>query len=529
MLAIFGICCAIILPAISAGPIVETPLGKYEGWERPSRSGRVYQAWTGIPFAQPPVGKLRFKAPLPIGKHDGVMDATKEVKQCVLFSGEGDEDCLQLKVFRPKLENTEKLPVLAWVHGGGFTTGQPGPRDVADYIMDEDVILVAISYRLNGFGFLTFGDKVVPGNFGLKDQAMALVWVKENIASFGGDPESITVFGESAGAASTHYLLKSPLTENIVSRAVSDSGTINHVWSIKDSTVAKNISLQVAASLNCLRETSEETLRCLQEDRSASDLAKAFGAISSPDLLTPQFTPVIEPEDAEGAFATEDLSIKPSNKPWITSCTNGEFVLFWNVLQGVSKEVLARFEKDMPNQLATLVSSHNNDTANLSDRVQILNDFYFNPFRDEDFSVKYAKMFMDSSFVFAAVANLINHQGPKWMLHFEHKGESSSSPFPVAGHAEEMFYYFNFRNVFPGVPPKQNPQDLAVSKRLIKYLVNFAKYGNPTPPGSAVEWPQFRTHEMLRMTTDRDFVSDEAFFIPFADVVSIWGYAIGWK
>ncbi|BES99699.1 Carboxylesterase [Nesidiocoris tenuis] len=520
-IAIFGVCCAIIFPAISAGPIVETPLGKYEGWERLSRSGRVYQAWTGIPFAQPPVGKLRFKAPLPIGKHEGVMNATREDIQCVLPSGDGNEDCLMLKVFRPKQTNEELLPVLVWVHGGAFMAGNPGAKEVADFIMDEDVILVAITYRLNGFGFLSFGDKVLPGNFGLKDQAMALAWVKENIASFGGNPESITVYGESAGAASSHYLLKSPLTEHIVSRAVSDSGTINHVWSIKDSTVAKNISLQVAASLNCLGETSEETLRCLQEDRSAGDLAKAFAAISSPDLVTPQFTPVIEPEDAEGAFATEDLSVKPSNKPWITSCTNGEFVLFWFTLQRVPKDVLAMYEQNIVNELADLVSSHNNDTTHLSEYVQILYDVYFN--NSEDFSIKYSKMFMDSSFVFGALANLLKHQGPKWMLHFEYKGNLSRSPFPVAGHAEEAQYYFSRGG------HKMTPEDLAVSKRLIKYLVNFAKYGDPTPPGSAFEWPQFRTHEMLRMTADGDIISDEAFYIPFEDKVNIWDYTIGWK
>ncbi|KAF6198600.1 hypothetical protein GE061_008351 [Apolygus lucorum] len=265
--------------------VVNTPLGTVSGWERVSRDGRPYLAWTRIPFAQPPVGKLRFMITL------------------------------------------DKAPVLVYVHGGAFKGGYGGAPGNADYIMDEDVILVSIQYRVNGFGFMTLGDKIMPGNYGLKDQAMALKWVKQNIASFGGNPNSITVFGESAGGACTHYLLKSPVCDDIVTRAVSDSGTINHIWSLGKVDFERQSTMAVVNEVGCTSEDHSEILTCLQ-GIPASQLMSAIQNHYPEDSSRLTFVPVIEPEDAEDAFMTEDLSLRPSTKPWITSTTNGEYELF---------------------------------------------------------------------------------------------------------------------------------------------------------------------------------------------------------
>ncbi|BES88569.1 Esterase [Nesidiocoris tenuis] len=530
LLAFMGFSC---LVSALAGPIIETPLGRYEGWERSSRSGRTYQAWTKVPYAKPPIGKLRFKAPVPIGKHDGLMNATAHITKCVQLS-EGVEDCLYLNVYRPKGVN-DKLPVLFYVHGGAFAIGDPGVRENADYLMDEDIVLVGVAYRLNGYGFMSFGDKVLPGNYGLKDQAMALAWVNQNIASFGGDPNSITVFGGSAGGASAHYLLKSPLTESIVARAVSHSGTINHVWSIVDHQLAKQAAMNVTKKVKCLRPTSEEMLECLQEVNTTV-LTEAIFEYGSPKGLGVSlvFIPIIEPKDVEGAFATEDLALRPSKKPWITTFTNGEFHLLLSQLRRKPQEYNTDLESNFAKYLTAFIISHRNGSSHSIESAQLLQDVYLLN-TDGNFTINYAKMFMDYSFVYPALFNLFQHEGPKWLSLMEYKGELSGrdpitgeqDPFPAAGHADEGLYYFNTRSQYRTVGPNMTPDDLAVSKRLIKYLVNFAKYGDPTPPGTGFRWPRFQNYEMIRVTANGDVISNGSETLKKA--LDIWSYAIGWK
>ncbi|KAF6198601.1 hypothetical protein GE061_008353 [Apolygus lucorum] len=315
----------------TAAPVVDTPLGRISGWESDweTASGRVYQGWTKVPYAQPPVGSLRFMPPKPLERWEGVLNATGKLPQCIQSGPNGQEDCLYLNIFRPKAVTMErKLPVLFYVHGGAFQHGNSGsPKFLADYFMSEDVILVMIHYRLNGFGFMSLGDEILPGNNGLKDQAMALKWVNQNIEYFGGDPKSVTVFGESAGGASAHYLLKSPLSEGFLTRAWSDSGSINHVWSMMRTEEVASNTRKLANRYGCSMASSQEIVECLQK-------IDAQKLMRDMDLMTPRtmtldylFNPVIEPGNAEGAFMTEDLALQPSTKPWVTSTVNGEYVL----------------------------------------------------------------------------------------------------------------------------------------------------------------------------------------------------------
>jgi carboxylesterase type B len=153
----------------------------------------------------------------------GVRDATKDGNQCYardLFSRtvQGSEDCLFLNVYTQQLpSNTSKTlkPVMFWIHGGGFKTGSnTSKRYGPEFLLTEDIVLVTINYRVGIFGFLNFEDASlgVPANTGLKDMVMALKWVQKNISEFSGDPNNVTIFGESAGATSVHYLVLSRLT-----------------------------------------------------------------------------------------------------------------------------------------------------------------------------------------------------------------------------------------------------------------------------------------------------------------------------
>ncbi|KAF6198594.1 hypothetical protein GE061_008345 [Apolygus lucorum] len=466
--------------------VVNTPLGTVSGWERVSRDGRPYLAWTRIPFAQPPVGKLRFMITL------------------------------------------DNAPVLVYVHGGGFQVGYGGAPGNADYIMDEDVILVSIQYRVNGFGFMTLGDKIMPGNYGLKDQAMALKWVKQNIASFGGNPNSITAFGGSAGGASTHYLLKSPVCDDIVTRAVSDSGTINHIWSLGKVDFERQSTMAVVNEVGCTSEDHSEILTCLQ-GIPASQLMSAIQHHYPDDPSRLTYLPVIEPEDAEDAFMTEDLSLRPSTKPWITSTTNGEYELIAN---WTHQSFLDRLQQNLTEYLREWILTHNDDPMMVNESATMLEvDYFKDRVRTENMRLEFAKFAADYFFVFPVVFNMI-HRGPKWMYRFEYKGEYSGidpatgktwTPPNVAGHAEERMFYFNSQ------PTKQNAADEAVSRRLIKYLVNFAYYDNPTLPGSPYTWNQFTHNEIWRITSQGDFQGDEYYAQQILDTADKLTYILGWN
>lgn len=226
--------------------VINTKNGALRGRLLPYKSGASggYYSFQGIKYGKAPVGNRRFKAPLPEGPWKGVKAALREGASCphrnmILENYKGNEDCLFLNVYTPKLPNSEsgnqKLPVLFWIHGGGFQFGNGnaflyGP----DYLIPENIILVTINYRLGALGFLNAGTAEAPGNAGLKDQVLALKWVRDNIESFGGNPNEVTIGGQSAGSASVHYLLLSPLTKGLFKRAIAQSGVVLNPWAITD-------------------------------------------------------------------------------------------------------------------------------------------------------------------------------------------------------------------------------------------------------------------------------------------------------
>ncbi|KAJ2951246.1 hypothetical protein O0L34_g5647 [Tuta absoluta] len=217
---------------------VKVTEGILEGEEFENEYGGKFFSFKGIPYAQPPIRDLRFKAPQPVQSWKGVRSAKKHGNVCyqhdVMFlkSGqEGSEDCLYLNVYTPDLNPSEPLPVMFFIHGGGFMSGS-GNDDVygPKYLIKHNVILVTINYRLDIFGFLCLDSPDIPGNAGMKDQVAALHWVKNNISNFGGNPENITIFGESAGGASVTLHLVSPMSKGLFKRAISQSGAATSHW-----------------------------------------------------------------------------------------------------------------------------------------------------------------------------------------------------------------------------------------------------------------------------------------------------------
>src|SRR5437588_2380461 len=235
---------AVLLAAALAGNAstadrVKTSNGVVEGKGRQDSGVRIFQ---GIPFAQPPTGDQRWKPPQPVKSWAGVRQAVKFGPRCMQHPVFGDmgfrsdgmsEDCLYLNVWTPSRSGKERLPVLVYFYGGGFVAGDGSePRYDGESMARRGIVAVTVNYRLNVFGFLAHPEltKESPqhasGNYGLLDQNAALRWVHENIAAFGGDPEKVTIAGESAGSLSVSAHMVSPLSKELIAGAIGESGSV---------------------------------------------------------------------------------------------------------------------------------------------------------------------------------------------------------------------------------------------------------------------------------------------------------------
>lgn len=199
--------------------------GKIEGNSLNSRLNEKFYAFYQIPYGQPPVENLRFQAPLPVKKWHGILDGTKPGPKCFQNGDEAkmSEDCLHLNIFTKNM--TASMPVIVFYHGGAFESGNAlgqGP----DYLMDRDVVLVAVNYRLGAFGFLAMGTKTIPGNAGMKDQVLALKWVNKNIKNFGGNKNQVTIRGNSAGAFAVTSHVAPNMSQGLFHRAIAMNGAI---------------------------------------------------------------------------------------------------------------------------------------------------------------------------------------------------------------------------------------------------------------------------------------------------------------
>ncbi|HEX4863811.1 MAG TPA: carboxylesterase family protein, partial [Acidimicrobiales bacterium] len=224
--------------------VVKTASGAVEGSVVTERwTGKEVDRFLGIPYAEPPTGALRFRAPVPAAAWEGVRPATGfgpsapqpkggPVSGLIpgMEVGPTNEDCLTLNVWTPRGRSEAPQAVMVWLHGGAFMIGGTCPEtyDPALLVTEQQVVVVSANYRLGALGFLFADGELTDPNCGLLDQILALRWVKDNIAAFGGDPDRVTVFGESAGAGSTLHLLASPLCTGLFSRAILQSPGAGH-------------------------------------------------------------------------------------------------------------------------------------------------------------------------------------------------------------------------------------------------------------------------------------------------------------
>lgn len=329
--------------------------------------------FAGIPFAAPPVGELRFSPPERHPGWPGVRDATRFGPVSVQAAGslealagggepDWDEDCLYLNVQTPALDDARR-PVMVWIHGGGFTSGAGSIPwyDGARFVRHGDVVVVTINYRLGALGWLHLGE-IDPhlqgsGNNGLLDQVAALEWVRDNIAAFGGDPDQVTIFGESAGGMSVATLMGTPRAKGLFHRAIAQSGAAHNVWPAADaaevtdrllaalgvSDVDALRSVSAAQILDAQQKVTAEITSDRARRRAGSGLGLPFGpVVDGVVLLQPPLESVVEGSS--------------SGVPLLVGSTRDEWMLFGLMLRSVEDEStilrrLGRMVED-PHQVA---------------------------------------------------------------------------------------------------------------------------------------------------------------------------------
>ncbi len=336
--------------SISSEVIVTTKYGKIQGLTlKPEDSQINCYGFIGIPFAKPPIGELRFEKPHPADHWTEPFQATMHPSRCIqgvqFFPGPENtpdsEDCLYLNIIAPnkEIKAGNKYPIMFWVYGGGFLLGSAfeyEPAEICRNLVSRDVIVVVPQYRLGVFGFLSSGDKVLPGNLGLHDQIMALQWIHENIANFGGDSSRVTLFGQSAGGGSVSILSYLPQTQNFFSQAIAQSGSAWAYWAISPKPIEAFNQMSITMGCGDEKMTNSHKLACFKT-KSVEEFETAFfitfgksmggkervpgkaykggghGVAGAYDL----FSPTID-RDLIPAGGIAELARAPNKKPYIT-------------------------------------------------------------------------------------------------------------------------------------------------------------------------------------------------------------------
>ena len=288
-----------------------------------------HRLFAGIPYAAPPVGPLRFRPPAPARPWTGIRDATDPGPQCIQdpgadpeFGKQSDEDCLSLNVWTPATTGSPR-PVMVWIHGGSFTGGSGKIYDAQVAGSRGDIIVVTINYRLGTLGFLAhpaLGPPGDVGNYGLQDQQAALRWVRDNIANFGGDPEKVTVAGESAGGMSVCDHLVAPGSKGLFRAAIIQSAPCA---AQADLPTAERRSVDYAARAGCGDpKTAADCLRALPVDKLREPVT--FYNIGEDALPGPVTGTAVLPVDPVTAIARDDAA----RVPVLIGTNRDEFTLF---------------------------------------------------------------------------------------------------------------------------------------------------------------------------------------------------------
>ena len=457
----------------AGGPVAGTANGPVRGLA----NGAINE-FLGIPYAAPPDGALRWQPPQPAASWSGVRDATRFAPHCPqspspFGQASTSEDCLFLNVFTPRHQHAgSHFPVMVWIHGGALVTGESNDYDPTA-LAEDGVTVVTINYRLGALGFLAHPALAdangQSGDYGLMDQQAALRWVRCNIASFGGNPRNVTIFGESAGGLSTLSQVASPQARGLFERAIVESGSYNLTQAPLASAEAAGEAF--AAKAGC----ASQTAACLRSLPVSTILANENTA-----GYTPNINSEVLPETLKTAFATGNFN----RVPVINGTNRDEWRLFVALSELAGNPVTASNYQSMiastlgvPPAVAAVIAAKYPLSAFPSPSI--------------------ALGAVGTDAIFACPALAIDQSVSQFVPTFAYEFNDENAPenflppvsFPYgAAHASEIQYLMHLPTVaFPGTLSAQQQQLAMIMKG---YWANFAKRGFPTSFGTPF-WPLF--------------------------------------
>jgi para-nitrobenzyl esterase len=435
----------------SNGPIVKLRQGRVQGTVTDGVS-----LYKGVPFAAPPVGDLRWRAPRPAAKWTGVRAANAFSSTCAQA-----EDCLYLNLYVPTDAKADaKLPVMVWIHGGAFIFGSGSAYD-GTHFAQQGVIVVTVNYRLGRAGWfahpaLTAEDpKATLGNYGLMDQIAALEWVKDNIKTFGGDTKNVTIFGESAGAISINYLMLAKQARGLFNKAVAESGFGRLEARPIDAVAQSNVAWAEKAGVHGTNAATAKALRAI----SWSDLMAASPAIGAGNQILPMNDGKLITQTVAAGFAKSD----EARVPYLLGGNSDEASLTRRGFNAAERLSTIQY-----NRLA-LLAAYDPDNTGDADRImarEVTDRTISEPDRD--------------------LARLhTQHGSATYVYHFSYTPAAQRATMFGLPHGGEIAYVFN--------TPRGSGFDdegKAISLAANRYWAQFAKNADPDSAGG-VKWPKF--------------------------------------
>ncbi|XP_045165876.2 cocaine esterase-like [Mercenaria mercenaria] len=549
----------IILINATESPIVNTTNGPVHGLVKQYHNEDVLQ-FKRIPYAEPPIGKLRFKKPLRYKKREKVLNATELGPSCIqnFFGNDAlfleslniSEDCLHLNIYVPRgINKTAPKAVMVWIHGGGFTAGQGTLIDGSYLALQGDVIVVTINYRLGLLGFLSTEDANAPGNYGIWDQKLAIEWVHDNAAKFGGDQNRITIFGESAGGYSVGLQTIISSNRGYFHRVISQSGTVYSPRALASD--SRRVANEAGNLLNCSTNTTGQLVECLRKKPATEILRVQDNAINGWDqteTFLSRLGPVIDGDLIVGdpidlLKNTKLESYKFFQSLDIMAGTNNAEggLMYWrmmkyqspysfNISEGIPKEALCEV-------IAPAVHESYFSSYDKSDEISgAICDQYTvssNSLAEQGRSA--VNVYADLQFIIPTIKTLSSHAANNklnrstYQYIFTHQPSypwiQSRPPWlHGANHAGELPFVFGLEAMYPDTHEKPSAE-MGLSKQIMTYWSNFAKSGNPNI-GSTEEdteheqkWPYFDDVDMAFMNLTEQLHTGSKLF---EDRVKFW-------
>ena len=497
----FAIMCALITSAVVAEDRVEVNGGVVEGAKIAESDIRLFK---GIPFAAPPIGKLRWQAPAPVQPWQGVFKADTWGTHCMQGKMFGlsfvtrdesmGEDCLYLNVWTPAKKPGEALPVLVVLHGGGFVSGSGSePRTDGEWLAKQGIVVVEPNYRLSLFGFLAHPELSAEssgrgsGNYGMLDQVAALQWVQDNIAAFGGNPNDVSVVGVSAGSLSVSGLMASPLSRNMIHKAIGQSGgmfdsftgekrerplTVKEPEGVR---FAESVGAQSLADLRAM--PAKELLAAVMKQNNGWGYGPSIDGYFLTELV-----------------ATSYSDGKQAKIPLLAGWTSSEFGMA--VALNPEKPTVESFTAQLEKQFG----------ARAGEALEV-----YPATSNDEAMVSAAALGSDLFMSFSAWKWIEAHKAssgaPIYRYRFDRTIPGDAASQFGAVHTVDTEYAFNTLDSKPG---NWQPEDRNVAKVMATAIANFVKTGDPNGPG-VPRWPEYGESGKVMYLDDENKSGPEEF------------------